>query len=111
MINRMYDNFIYLFMQAAYVTMRKQNVDLTRENYAIFFKKTLTNIIFNNNYRNITSSNNARETIINFFKEIDFLDVVHYKIGDKAFSELVSSFSNVIKPNPLLLTDSFPFNK
>ena len=94
MINRMYDNFIYLFMQAAYVTMRKQNVDLTRDNYAIFFKKTLTNIIFNNNYRNITSSNNARETIINFFKEIDFLDVVHYKIGDKAFSELVSSFSN-----------------
>ena len=52
MINRMYDNFIYLFMQAAYVTMIKQNVDLTRENYAIFFKKTLTNIIFNNNYRN-----------------------------------------------------------
>ena len=96
MINRKYDNLESLFVDAAYVTLTKQNVDLTLDNYSFYFKKALKMIILEKNYRYITSTNNARQKVMHFFGDDsreDFLDIIRYKVGDQLFDRLVPSYS------------------
>ena len=94
MINRMYDNLEYLFLEAGRLTVSKQT-ELTLQHCSFYFNKALQEIILNHNYRYITSDHGARQKVMSFFQDDsyeDFIDVMKYRIGDEIFYKLMPSF-------------------
>ena len=115
-MDRRFDLVEQTLIAAAYETMDKQKVSLTKENYSYFINNALVSIIFDDFYLCFTSRNHARENVMSLFNRenawYDFIQFLYYKVGDSVESKtvlpsaeevmnLIKSYAYQILPNQI----------